>query len=218
LYVELIFYFWVFLVSFSGLIRRADKILGLWFAASLAIHFFGGITFTDLDLLLIPDWSFYFIAGGAFYLIRQHGPRLYLAALALASYAMTIKLSWQGLEPGDPLVACAFVTLFFLFFTAIAMHWSMPVEKPWMVTVGLLTYPLYLIHQNIGYLLLSAFQGILPRLWTLSVTVAIVLLCSYLIATQVERPFALLLKRGITRLLDLARSGGVELKVQAERP
>jgi peptidoglycan/LPS O-acetylase OafA/YrhL len=214
LYVELIFYFWVFLVSITRQIANADKILGVWLAASVAINVFGGLTFTGLDFWILPRWSCYFIAGGAFFLIHQRGPSVYLAALALISYVMAIGLEVQHLERGNPYVVGGLISLFFLIFAAISLDWTPPVKAPWMISIGLLTYPLYLIHQNIGYLLLEELHGTIPRLGSLAVVVTIVLAGSYLIATQIERPIGAMLKKGANRALETVAAVHPRLKVQ----
>jgi peptidoglycan/LPS O-acetylase OafA/YrhL len=213
LYVELIFYFWVFLASVTRQISRTDKFLGVWLAASLAIQVFGGLTFTALDVLLLPRWSFYFIAGGAFFLIHQHGPRLYLASLAVVSYLMAMRTELQFMEHGNPYIVGGLITLFFLVFAAISLDWTPSVKAPWMISIGLLTYPLYLIHQNIGYLLLSELHGMLPRLWSLLAVVIIMLIGSYLIATQVERRLSAALNKVVTRILRIV---GLSLKLKVQ--
>lgn len=214
LYVELIFYFWVFLVSITRQITRADKILGVWLAASVAINVFGGLTFTNLDFWILPRWSFYFIAGGAFFLIHQRGPSVYLASLAFVSYIMAMRLELQFMERGNPYIVGGLITLFFLVFAAISLDWTPPVKAPWMITIGLLTYPLYLIHQNIGYLLLSELHGTLPRLWSVVVVVTIMLAGSYLIATQVERRLGSVLKMGSSHVLEIVATVRRGLKIQ----
>ncbi|MEX2304335.1 MAG: acyltransferase [Bryobacterales bacterium] len=215
LYVELIFYFWVFLISITRQITKADKILGVWLAASVAINVFGGLTFTDLDFWILPRWSCYFIAGGAFFLIHQRGPSVYLATLALVSYVQAIGLEVEYLERGNPYVVGGLISLFFLVFAAISLDWTPPVKAPWMISAGLLTYPLYLIHQNIGYLLLAELHGTIPRLWSVAVVVTIMLAGSYLIATQIERPLGSLLKKGASRLLAIIAAVHPSLKIQA---
>jgi peptidoglycan/LPS O-acetylase OafA/YrhL len=70
-----------------------------------------------------------------------------------------------------------------------------------MTTAGSLTYPLYLIHQFIGYILLAKLGGYMPPLAALLLVMTIALLGAYLIATQIERRFAPLLGEAVTALL-----------------
>jgi peptidoglycan/LPS O-acetylase OafA/YrhL len=207
---ELVFYAWVFLVCLIKQIHNADKILGLWAVASIVINLFGGITFTGLDLFLLPSWSFYFIAGGAFYLTYQRGRSLYLSILIGVSYVMVVKLAVADPERLNPYVAFAGDTLLFLVFAYMVSGKRRPVEKPWMATLGAITYPLYLIHQNIGYLALSELDGLLPRPVALLLVLTVMVAVSYVLATQIENRFTPPFRRIVNHLLRLvgARESG----------
>jgi peptidoglycan/LPS O-acetylase OafA/YrhL len=214
LFVELNFYLLIFLVSVTGQMKHVGKFFGGWLLAVIIINVFGGITFTDLDQLLLPHYGFYFIAGGAFYLIHQRGPSLYLVSLVAISYVMAIRRAVADTPDSRDFLVAGIISMFFLIFAAIASNRFRPIEKPWMITVGLLTYPLYLIHQNIGYFLLSGFAGAMQKHVLLLLVVAIMLLASYLIAFQVERRFGPPLKMAATRLLSMVGIREFSLKLR----
>ncbi|MDQ6968430.1 MAG: hypothetical protein Q9M14_07100, partial [Mariprofundaceae bacterium] len=56
------------------------------------------------------------------------------------------------------IVSCL-ITFFYLIMIATAYRKTSLINKQWMLTIGALTYPLYLIHQNIGFMFFSVFGG-----------------------------------------------------------
>jgi len=62
---------------------------------------------------------------------------------------------------------------------------------------GAMTYPLYLIHEYIGWTVLGALDGALPEAVTLVGLVAAMLGAAWLIHRYVERPLASAIRRGI---------------------
>lgn len=54
--------------------------------------------------------------------------------------------------------------------------------------LAVMTYPLYLLHQIIGYRIIHLLHGRIPDLASLAIACATLLLASYLIATYLEKP------------------------------
>lgn len=201
--VQLLFYGWVFLVCLLKQIHNAGRFLGVWLVASVMIHLFGGLTFTKLDYLLLPRLSFYFIAGAAFFLIYKHGRSLYLGSLIGVCYVMAVRLALLDPRHGNGAAAVVGNTLLFLLFARMVLHDHRLEGRPWIITLFKMTYPLYLMHQSIGYVVLSRLDGVLPKYVALSLAIALMLLASYLIATQVDNWITTPLKSAADRLLGL---------------
>jgi peptidoglycan/LPS O-acetylase OafA/YrhL len=214
--VQLLFYAWVFLVCLVKQIHNADKFLGLWLLASLFFHAFGGITFTKLDYLLLPKLSHFFIAGGAFFLIYQRRSSFYLWSVVVVCYVTAIKLvlDSQVYHPA----AIVGDTLIFLLFGHIALHDHRLSGKPWMIKLFKMTYPLYLIHQYVGYLLLSKLSGYMPKYLLLVVVVSVMLVASYVIATQVDKWIMPWVKKAADRLLGSAGKPSPRPQVELAPP
>jgi peptidoglycan/LPS O-acetylase OafA/YrhL len=66
--------------------------------------------------------------------------------------------------------------------------------------LGLMTYPLYLLHQRIGYLLFPRLQPLLPNWAIVAVLFAGCLLASYQVAMYAEKALQSLLRKGLDRL------------------
>ena len=94
------------------------------------------------------------------------------------------------------LVLAGFFAVFFLIATGRSRRWA----SRRFVVLGALTYPLYLIHQNIGYALLDlGYSRVNVHLLVWGLT-ALMLLAAYGV-TRIERVVAPAMKRVLSRLL-----------------
>lgn len=191
---EIVFYGWVFLLIALGIFQRHWRmIVASWLALSLlnetVVH--NGA----IGKLFITPYSGYFAFGLALFRLRACFSRSGLCVLlgaALwaiatpflieAEFASTYGFdrSTLGLALMGPLALLAVA--------AAALLPSLPVKLSWAVTLGGLTYPLYLLHQNIGYAAFAHF-GDEENRWLLLLAVICTLLgLSFLIATLLEPP------------------------------
>jgi len=69
------------------------------------------------------------------------------------------------------------------------------VRARWLITLGALTYPLYLLHQNIGVLLIHAMEPAWGKWVATGVTTAVMCGVAYLVSRYVERPVGRALRR-----------------------
>jgi peptidoglycan/LPS O-acetylase OafA/YrhL len=117
---------------------------------------------------------------------------------------MAIRLALINPRNGNPTAALVGNTLLFLLFARMVLHDHRLPGKPWMVTLFKMTYPLFLIHQNMGYVILSKLGGVMPKYLSLLFVVATMLFAAYVLATQIEKRVSPVVKRGADRLLSLA--------------
>jgi len=106
-------------------------------------------------------------------------------------------------------VSAAIVSAFFILLTLIALHKLTAVRGRWLVTAGALTYPLYLLHQQIGETLIRSLDHRIPS-WVLLMGVfAFTLVLSWLVQRYAERPLArrvrTALMAGLIRCRELRR-------------
>ncbi len=202
--VQLVFYAWIFLVCLARQIQNVDKFLVLWLIASVFVNVFGGITFTKLDYLLLPKLSCYFIAGGFFFLIYQRGSSRYLWSMVAACYVTAITLALGGSLSDNPAADVVGNTLLFLLFIRMVTRDHGLPGRPWIITLFKMTYPLYLLHQQIGYVILTKLDGYVPKYLLLVLVVSVMLLASYVIAIQVDKWLMPPVKQATGLLLRLA--------------
>ncbi|QIA03612.1 acyltransferase family protein [Pseudomonas fluorescens] len=212
LFVEIKFYLMIAVLLAFKKIEKIETFLVLWLLISAAAEVFA---FEKLRSVLITDYAAYFIAGATFYIIWDKGftksrISLLAAAQALASFnaikwAESIELKYS--TDYDSLIICGVIALFFMTFLFIATHKTSAVGKFDWTALGALTYPLYLLHQMIGFMIFNiAYPTINPHvlLWG---TIALMIVASYIIHEKIETPFARLMKRSLSSSFNRLRVG-----------
>ncbi len=193
LQVELCFYVAMLVLSMAGQRARIRLWLAVWLALRVVERFLApalGLHVPDLvrDLLIL-QWVPWFGFGILFYRRWQRlpgaGVDLLLIALCLALIA--------AVEPADMVVAALLVCAAFW---ALAHDRLWPMRWPVLTFAGTISYPLYLVHQNIGYAAMLALerQGASPGLALLVTAVAMIGLASA-ICFGIERPLMRLVRR-----------------------
>lgn len=211
LYVEIQFYPYVALLIASNQIKRIEVWLWAWLAAAMLAHSSGSYR---LQMLTISDFSCYFSAGAVRYRIRQGGVTLARCLLLLAAWAQAIFMCLVNLAPEDgtrdlayiKAVVTIVVSLFFVVMLLVALRRTgFFATRSWLM-VGSLTYPLYLLHQNIGYAIFNADYPEINRHLLFWATIALMLLAFHGVHAAIERPFATPFKRTLNRRLELTQS------------
>ncbi|MBI2412754.1 MAG: acyltransferase [Deltaproteobacteria bacterium] len=211
LLVELKFYFLIFLLMVFGQAKRIGLFVGLWALAAFAITVYGSPFL--VKALLFPKWAPYFIAGAAFCLMRREGAGAYWLVVVAIAYVTAITNELRkipsieqhyGAVFSEPAII-AVVTSFFLIFTAIALRKSSWAGAKGLVKLGALTYPLYLIHENIGFMAFNALAPYLNKYIILASAIAVMWLAAYLTNRYVEERLGGRLKRAVVSVLSVGR-------------
>ncbi|MFI6780059.1 acyltransferase family protein [Micromonospora sp. NPDC050276] len=217
--VELLFYvlFALVVVMRGVTVKRVVAFCALWTLASLVAPW---VNNPMVFMFLGRGYAQYFIAGIAFYLMYRFGANVLLWAIVGCSWIIAVSRLWSEIETYKtstfmPAAAC--VTVFFVVMALIANHKSNRIRWRWLTTAGALTYPLYLMHAQIGLTVIAATRQYLPAWALLGATVAGLLLLSYLVHRLVERPAARRLRRALVQSLDSMRAADAAPVVPAPR-
>jgi peptidoglycan/LPS O-acetylase OafA/YrhL len=211
LFVEMHFYLLVAFILFLKRIHQAQSFLIAWLVVSVLFEVF---SIQKLRALLIIDYSAFFIAGATFYLIWDKGLNLTRGSIIFASLGLAIYKSTYGLSGFerhfhtqlDPYIVAAIVITFFLMLSLVALRKTGYFGRTRWMLVGALTYPVYLLHQNIGYMIFNAaFPKNNPHLILIG-TITSMLVLAYLVHTQIEKKIAPIMKRAINSLFDYIQS------------
>jgi peptidoglycan/LPS O-acetylase OafA/YrhL len=205
LWVEACFYLLFALVVWRGVTRQ--RVLAFCYVWLVVAVLAAKAEFPLLTAIAQPSFAPYFIAGIALYLIHRFGSDLKVWALVGVCFALATRhvhdlAVYVGREdlhrPLSPAPAVLAVAAFFAVLSAIALGWLSEIQWRWLTTAGLLTYPLYLIHEINGWVLIRALHTHLPRYLTLALVTAVMLVGAWLLHRLVERPVAGLLRRSLT--------------------
>jgi peptidoglycan/LPS O-acetylase OafA/YrhL len=205
LFVELTFYLLFGLVAIGGVTyRRMVTFCVLWSVASIA-----GIKSHDamVHLIIDPPYAPYFIAGIAFFLIYKFGGNLLLWAIVVYSWLVSSNLP----HTNPPWEVTVLLTSFYIIMSLVATHRLDGIRWRWLTVGGALTYPLYLIHQDVGFTVIAYLRGDMPATALAALTFAMMLVLAWLIHRLVERPVAPLLKRKLTDAVSRVRLSSPQL-------
>jgi peptidoglycan/LPS O-acetylase OafA/YrhL len=155
--------------------------------------------------VLMSDYAPLFTAGIAGYLMFRFRPTVVTWGILAASFVLSVPaaLYRTGLEatPGSVAPprwpAVVLLAVCFLLVIAVALGWLHRVRGRWLVVLGATTYPLYLLHLDIGGTMLHEWQGMLPDSVLVVLVAAAMVLLAWLVHRCVERPLAPALRRGL---------------------
>ncbi|WP_338831965.1 acyltransferase [Bradyrhizobium sp. 27S5] len=206
LVIEVVFYVWVALFLAWGIFpRRIDTIIVAW----IAITFVNELTL-DIPLfekLFMADDSGFFAVG---LLIYEHyrgrrDTRLYsllTLAMGTATFQAVHKLERLGVHTHgsfDPIVVTAVCIVSLGIVFAATRIKSVPLPAGLVSAVGGITYPLYLLHLQLGYVILLAMTPTPDALSTALVLTAVVVL-AWFVWRFLEAPAHGLVRDKLTQL------------------
>jgi len=188
--VELSFYFIMFAVYACNLMRRIEWIGLLWIAISVVEELTPFQDFFVVKLLnrfLILDYAYLFFAGILFYKIfTRSATKLSYGALAACAIASPV------LTTADALPA---VLLSFGMFILFVMGRLRFLNARPLVFMGTISYALYVVHQNIGYVVLLQLRDLgISENWGIVAAAAVAIALATAITYLVEKPLIPLIR------------------------
>lgn len=209
LLIELTFYFLIAVFIGFGWLKNLPLVLAVWlaycaFAASTASG-------TPFGYLLFPVYAPLFVAGMVFYLLQtSQEAKWKLYALLAAAYLLSLRtVSWRLVESAHSFhqpesafsqpIGLTLLTSFFLVFLLI-IHGRIRLKAAWLAKAGAVTYPIYLFHHNIGYVVLQRFGGQVDRNLLLCLMLAVLLPGAYAVHKLIEKPFSKALNQWLKAL------------------
>lgn len=202
---EIVFYFWIWLLLVLSKIERFSFWAAIFlFIGTLAIF----VKFPGYQLVFLTDYGCYFVAGCAFYLLNKNGFTLDTLALIIWSMvliAINLKYSTQMYSRYFNVEFSLFTVfmimgLFYLIFFSIALGMWKKYSSKYAMTLGALTYPLYLLHENIGFIAFTQLSDYINKYILVTCVMISVTLLSYVVVIWVEAPLRPILRRVLAGL------------------
>ncbi|GAA4518872.1 acyltransferase [Actinoallomurus oryzae] len=198
LYVELHFYVLIALFTWWGItFNRCVAFMTGWLLFSVfALE--SGENF--LKVVLLWRYAPFFVAGMGFFLIYRYGSNILVWLLIALSWALgcyyDVKYNFPDFTaaPHSLYIIPAGVTVVFLIMALVATHRLSWLRWRGLTLLGLLTYPLYLIHQTVSRTFVPRLLPHMGRWEVLAVLIVGALVASYLIHVLIERPAQRLLR------------------------
>ncbi|MFJ3665404.1 acyltransferase family protein [Streptomyces sp. NPDC090106] len=162
-----------------------------------------------LDLVLMPEYAPFFIGGVGLYLVHRDRRDVHGWGIVAVSFLIGQHIAVSNLWNNDPdafahrtafgvigVVAFGFVAV-----AAIALGLLNWANWRWLTVAGALTYPFYLVHEHLGWVVIHALHiGLgLPSAETFALTVAGMLLLAWLMNRYIEKPLTPKLRSALTK-------------------
>lgn len=180
--MELAFYFYAFILFKARLVRHFEWI-AVAFLAIVALKNLGLIPFPGrLARFMLFDFGSFFIIGMAYYRITNNqGPKILLfAVMSLAAITPATNPAAGDIQ----IIAVVYITFI------MAMKNMIPLmTSKVFIFLGSISYTLYLIHQNIGYIIIRAGESHnVNAIWSILAACITSILLATMITQFIERP------------------------------
>lgn len=207
LYVDLIFYALVAAALLLGGSRRLQLFLVSWLLIEMTL---GALPFGWQSRRLLADYSVCFIAGAQFFLIWSRGSSVTRIAVTAACLGLAIMQAIDRL-PGfethyrtsmNRSVVAGIVTLSFVMMLLIALRRTGALARSQWVLAGAISYPLYLLHENIGFMIFNAgYPAANPHVlfWG---TIVVMIGVSLAVHVFIEKRFSRPMRVAVNRIAD----------------
>lgn len=205
---ELTFYFFISLCLLLGLKGHLEKVIILWAGAIII-----SVLAQSEALPIFHGYYSYFIAGALFAVIKEASPKMKgpVIALTIAMFVVCCLVSLDNAQKSalirsvdyPPTIILSFVSLFFLAFIAADYTRLGQVSLPGSKFAGAITYPLYLVHAHIGYMLIDKFATEQNKLLVYFLVIGFVMLLAWLIHQLAEKRMSNLWKAFFSYTIEL---------------
>ncbi|WMN15643.1 acyltransferase [Pseudomonas piscis] len=195
IFTEIRFYLLISVILILKKMKQAEYFMLAWLLYTAKTFIVG----TDkLSTPLISEYAVYFIAGASLYLVRDSGlTKLRIANLS-GSFSLCLYQALHQAEIFEPtfkselneVVISIIVICFFIAMGLSATRKAGLIGKIDWSTIGAMTYPLYLLHQFIGYIIFNKLYSKIDTHLLFFGTVALMLCASYLINKFIEVPLS----------------------------
>ncbi|MBC5864223.1 acyltransferase family protein [Flavobacterium turcicum] len=175
---ELLFYALMITLWKLSLLQKIELICLLWLALMYAAFLRPSI----IDIVLNLKFGVFFIIGILFNLLYQNNKNR-IAQIILVIALVSVFVIQRNLEVF--LFTCFFASVFYLLIYNKLSFLNTPI----LIFLGKVSYPLYLIHQTVGFILIyNLMKAGLPHFGSILVTMAFVIGLSFLIYEYLEKP------------------------------
>ncbi|MFI1706205.1 acyltransferase family protein [Streptomyces griseoruber] len=162
-----------------------------------------------LDIVLMPEYAPFFVGGVGLYLVHRDRRDPYAWGITAVSFLIgqhyAVRSLWNVSDPNafahrTSYGIIAVVAFGFLAVGAIALGWLDRVNRGWLTVAGALTYPFYLVHEHLGWVVVAALHRRLgvPSYATFPLTIAAMLLLAYALNKLVEERVTPRLRKALT--------------------
>ncbi|MGV9648812.1 acyltransferase family protein [Streptomyces sp. NPDC003554] len=150
-----------------------------------------------LNVILMPEYAPFFIGGVGLYLVHRNRKDAYAWGIVAVNFLIgqhyAVRDLWNASDPNafahrTSLGITLIVAFGFVAVAAIALGWLDWANWRWLTVAGALTYPFYLVHEHLGWVVVRTLHRSLhiPSYATFLLTIASMLLLAWLLNRYIE--------------------------------
>lgn len=197
LFHELMFY--VLIASFLNIIKGKflNHFMISWLLLSIINHFFH---ITGVSLLLNLSYAPLFTSGIYFYkLSLDRSNKFYFLMIILCYFTYSLICDAEANRlVFELIIVLGFFIIFFLYTIGKLKFLAI---KP-LIFLGNISYVLYLIHQNIGYIIINhLYENFSKNQILLIIPISFSIILAYFITNSIEKPFVSFLKTKLSPII-----------------
>lgn len=199
LFIEMKFY--IFIISFYLILNKLreiklDYLIYVWLFLTIVYMFFSDLYILQIvNYFFILSWSSYFIAGIIFYQIYESKLNLKYLVLLLISLSISLFHAVSKIENFElffttklsPFIVSSLIVVFYLLMFLVSCGKLKSINSSKLTKLGLLTYPLYLIHQNIGFIIFNNLFNYVNKYALVLLTIIFMIFLSYILNNFYEQ-------------------------------
>jgi peptidoglycan/LPS O-acetylase OafA/YrhL len=205
LWIELKFYLLIGVFIMVGITRR--RVIAFAFLWPLLGVIAAQSQSNLVTSLLFPTYAPYFAVGMLLFLLYRDGNSTIVWLGVAFTGVLSVRAAMNGAADatklvGQPISPAVAGTLVVVMMTAVYLVTSGPGSRigwKWLTTLGLLTYPLYLVHGQFGFFVIDKLHGHLPTYVVLAVAVLLAIVLAVALHYGVERVLHDRLRNGVVR-------------------
>ena len=213
------FYIFVVIILMFKLGRYQEYVAGIWLLMSIAIkitHLY------SMEPILMPELSSFIVAGIIFCTSQKNGWNVYRYSVVICSLLFSIHSAYgdrsyfqQHYHTSISLaVIWVILSIFYLGFYLITLRHKLVKESDRIVLFGATTYPLYLIHQNVGFMIFNFVGGCCNKYLVLFLTFSLMASVAFVITKYVEPYFRARLRVVVETIISVSGEWAMKMAVQ----
>lgn len=216
--VELRFYAlaMAYLVLYKYIKVKMEIVAYWWLAISILFLFLQG-TFINrlMNLFFMFEFSSAFIAGiimAVAYRAKKFNTIQAIALLLCFGLSCYHRLIYAHMsmvyynETGSSLLVVFVLFIVYLVMVLLVMEKFKWLNKPYFLSLGMITFPLYLLHQRIGYIIFNNLMDVVNKYVLLAGTVALMIGVSFVIIKWISPPMTRSLDNLMDKLIRMAEN------------
>ncbi|WP_405381205.1 acyltransferase family protein [Maribacter sp. LLG6340-A2] len=190
--VNTIAYIWLGLTVIYPLVQNIFifKVLNLFLMFQWSPAFIAGMLMADIYKSKTVNLKNGIAIGICFILSCFH--RLIYAKMAMVIYNETFS---------EPVIFAVMFSAYGIMLLVIlgGLKWM---NKPYFLYLGIMTYPLYLLHQRIGYIIFNNLMGYMNKYVILIGTITLMITASFIIVRYIAGPLSNFMEKYLGKVID----------------